>query len=259
MEKENNEIQKNKSNSIPIILIISILIILLGFGYALGGTNIVIKVHKQNKEEKTEKKETKTIKDLDTKSRLVQYLYNEVTYDLEEPSCFKIWEYENKDEDKVKMNILGKNINTRNGHRIMTTQIPAYKDYGTGTVEGEVVSYYFTLNEIERIYKMIYGKDAKIDTSKDITISKAGSIYHYDSNTQRYYPYYILGGAVCGGIGEKAILSKAVQSNNTIKIYQDVVYVEGENQQTKEEYKYVYTFEKEEDGMYKFIGRTKEK
>ena len=38
MEKENNEIQKNKSNSIPIILIISILIILLGFGYFLKET-----------------------------------------------------------------------------------------------------------------------------------------------------------------------------------------------------------------------------
>lgn len=267
---EVKDIKKDETKKSHVILITILIVLLLiaffGFGYALGGTGIVNKVKKQQETKETKKdtskdktkEETKNddSTELDINSRLVQFLYNEVTYDPYGEFC-NIWEYE-KGEEKI--NLLGRNINKIQGKFIQTSEIPDYSNYSKGSTEGETKSYYFTKDYIERIYKQLFGKAATLDTSKDIIADGSlSSIYHYDEKSQRYYPYYRIGGSVCGGESEKATLDKATLEGNTLKIYQAIEYKKLGETEINEKYNYVYTFEKEDDGMYKFIGRTKEK
>lgn len=259
--KDNVEQSEKKENkTFHIVLVTSLVALLLvsfiGFGYGLGAVKIVdimqqhlIAYEKENGGEKTDKEGK-----LDINSRTVQYLYNEVTYNMDKSK--DLWQYDDKNEDVVALNVVGMNLNDRKA-RLSENDAPAYEGYEAGLSQGEL-SKYFTKAEVESVLKIVYGKDAVLDTSKDINIYRGISVYHYDQATDRYYSYHKVGGFVSGPVSETGTLDKAVQDGSRVNIYQKVDYVDESDSSKNTKYYYVYHFEKDTDGMYKFINRTKE-
>ena len=181
--EENN---KNSVGKVILVLILLILFLVAGF---FGGKYYASdkKVEsKEVKEEKTEEKE----QELDINSRLVQYLYNMVTADAEE-SCFTGWEYKsnisNSDREKdyihdnsnttdIDLILTGKNLNMMPKYNVDISQVPTisgkYKSKDYNSTSG--ASYYYTKKDVETVYKMIFGSDAKLDTSKPIIMTLFG-------------------------------------------------------------------------------------
>ena len=86
------------------------------------------------------------------------------------------------------------------------------------------------------------------------------SSYKYIPKYDRYFEYQTSGGVTTGPGGYVTKLEKALKEGNKIYIYEDVVvekYDGNDNKIGTENYYMVYTFELEDDGMYKFISRVK--
>ncbi|MBQ3469118.1 MAG: hypothetical protein IJH18_03620 [Bacilli bacterium] len=289
--------EKKKGKGLVVFVVILILIILGLVGYILYDKGIILSPKEEPKVEKEEvKKEEK--EELDIDSRLVQYLYNMVTEDSNE-GCIAGWEFwpaieseTNKDGDEVAVeknyifsnedynlidtNLLGRNLNSNEKYRIDSKDVPKIDGrynydinaYFTEKDINYISTYYYTKRYVETVYKQVFGKQAKLDTSKSIQIApsldraKGLEELFYDKKTERYYPYYLLHGEIgistCIG-SQKNKLTRAVKDKDVIKLYQDVSTITGVEPNTQtEEYKYIYTFELDDDGMYKFVSREKE-
>ena len=165
--------------------------------------------------------------------------------------------------NEVKMKVVAMNLDNTHANYVPVEDVPGYAgNLVPVTINSSSVfiekGKYFTKSYVEALYKQIYGKDASLDTSIQMYGNHVGSIvYIYDNATKRYYEYTRATGGTCGGrIGLKLLLKKAVQDGNNIKIYQ---YVENiEEDVIKEKFYYVYNFEQEADGLYKFTGFVKE-
>ena len=257
---EELEEQKKENRTFHVILVTSLTALLLvsfiGFGYGLGAIRIVDDMQQHiARFEKENTGDNDGTGKLDIKSRTVQYLYNEVAFDMDKSK--EMWQYDDKNEDVVALNVVGMNLNASKAHYV-DGDTPAYEGYENGLVQGEV-SKYFTKDEVESVYKIVYGKDAVLDTTKDINVEKDGiSVYHFDSNSGNYYAYHKNGGHVSGPTSETGKLNKAEEDGNRIKVYQKVDYVDESDSSKNAKYYYVYNFEREADGLYKFINRTKE-
>ena len=267
--------EEKKKNSVGKIVLIIILLILFLTGGFFGGKYYAESKKVDSKEVK-EEKEVEGEEKLDINSRLVQYLYNMVSYDSE-ISCFTDWEYRRNenfihDDNKtveINLNILAKNISNLKAKYIEKGKVPKVEGKSLPANSGYIKCY--TKEYIELVYKTIFGQDAKLDVSKAIPLDQH-SIQEliYDSNTNMYYLYTIEGGGTCGPGGLELKLDKAIKKGKNLKIYQNVTSVtykenadgsitEDEKNKVEEKYKYVYTFELEDDGMYKFVSRVKEK
>ena len=259
---------------------ITVLVILLmgvscAMGYALGGAKIINKVNgtPKAKNQSLEQKE----EELDVHSRLVQHLYYGVTHDVLVPSCTGLWEYVAGGDESLrttfnaetapeaaKMQIVGMHLNNDMGTIIENSQVPDQPNVsGPGANASSYLGRYLTKDYVEYIYKSIFGQNATLDTSIPIELSAYRvNAYIFDEATQRYYLYYRNSGGTCGNVGSTYVLQKATHVGNTIKIYQYGEDLETDNQgqpsSVTAKYYYVYTFEKESDGMYRFVSRTKE-
>lgn len=264
----NNYVEPKKKGNKLIFPFILVLLLLLGtVGFVLYDKGI-IPIDK--KEEVKEEKKIEKEEELDINSRLVQYLYNIVSYDIEN-DCFSGWMFgpnkmmgpssEEKDKDyvfsgcdKTAMRIVGHNLNNNLAKSGLASEAPTVSErkneaYSNG------MTYYYEKKYIENLYKEIFGATAELDTSIPISLDEfENTMLYYDSKTDRYYPQIRTLGAVCGG-GISYKLEKADKEGKTIKLYQKAT-LSGENITTEEWY-FVYTFELEDD-MYKFISRTKE-
>lgn len=276
--------EEKKKNSVGKIILIIILLILFLTGGFFGGKYYTENKKVDSKEEKAEEKEVKT-KDLDINSRLVQFLYNMVTADTD-VNCFTGWEYEtslglqnrkhnyihdNSKTTNIDLIITGENLGNMPKYNINVEDVPTISGRNKSSYSSGSASYYYTKKDVEKVYKLIFGKDAKLDTSKEIMMDLFGTeVLYYDSATDRYYPQYIAGGGTCGPSGISYKLSSAKKEGNKIKIYQDVEEVSydadengnfeiSDKYKQVEKYKYVYTFKLEDDEMYKFVSRVKEK
>lgn len=254
---EQSEQRENKAIHVVLITSLTVLLLVafLGFGYGLGAIKIVDVMQQHLVAFEEENSEGKADSDgkLDVKSRTVQYLYHEVAFDMSKEK--ELWQYDDKNEDIVAMNVVGMNLNATKAH---VGEAPAYDGYEKGLVQGEAARY-FTKDEVESVYKIIYGKDAVLDTSKDINVGKGGlSVYHYDQASGKYYTYHKNGGFTSGPAAETGKLDKAEEDGNRVKVYQKVDYVDESDSSKNAKYYYVYNFEREADGLYKFINRTKE-
>lgn len=265
MEKKNNGI-------VGKILVIILLIAALAGGFFIGKyyteeTKITADAPKKEAET-TQEKDTQ--EEVDINSRLVRFLYNEVTADQAEPSHYFGWEFNNfqnnnphdtsdfyvdKADELYKMIFVGRNLSDYNLKYAYNLNIPEKKNIG---YIKENDKRYYTKDYIEYVYKLLFGKDAKLDTSIPIHIGVySGENYSYDANTNNYYKYYADVGGTTGPGGYTANLSKAVKNGNKIELYQDVKLIAEDNATVQEQFQYVYTFELENDGMYKFVSRTK--
>ena len=272
MEKKNNKIGQ-------IIIIIILLIVGCFGGFYIGKKYSSITIN-NNKEKTANVNNTsnKQEKELDISSKLVQFLYNEVSENVEKETWSFGWRfsYENLSEiekdfivsersEKEKMVLVGQ-ILRKTGDVVMTEDMPENAKAGH---KPSTLGYYYTRQYIENVYKTLYGETEKIDTSVIIPLDMyGGENLGYDSTTDRYYTYLAETGGTSGPGGYKAKLEKAIKKNNNIVLYQNIEKINYkadengivtdslENQQI-ENFQYIYTFEKDLDGMYKFISRKK--
>lgn len=275
-----------RKGSFGYIFIIILLILMFG-GYILYDQGI-IKLDMFNKKEEV-KEENK--EELDVNSRVVQTLYNSVTLDSDNADLYKYWIYADirsslstevedfyADEasEEIKMNIVGQNLIEKRKRYVncSTTTIPDKNDRGFSLCyyeknasdfggRGFGQQYLFEREYIETIYKSIFGKDAEFDTSVTIRDSRvAGYSYSYVESEDAYFAYFTEGGHTSGGLdGYTTSLDSAVKDGNKIYIYESVkkeTYNSDSVLEKTENFKMIYTFELEDDGMYKFVSRVKE-
>ena len=256
-----NQINQQKKSNLG-LYIISILLIagLIGYiGYKKGFFGV-----RQGGGGGEEENKTNEVQKLETDSRLVRTLYNEVTYDTS--SCEGLWEYTGGERsnnefivkgtnERVKMRLVYRLMAQGSAKEVELEDVPEVSGYlKVEPSNPSTVSHAFSLNYVEGLYKQLFGDKAKLDTSVNIEATPGGTkVYIFDDSTKKYYPYYSSEEFTCGKGIESTILDKAEQKGNTITIYQSAVYKEeGKN---KETYNYVYRFEKAEDGLYNFVSR----
>jgi len=191
------------------------------------------------------------------------YMY-EYDYDTNSYKDF----YVEKATEEQKMLILSLQLN-REGTGVLVCgdlSIPdKMNDYPSKCSYDKIVNkdensfeYYYDKKDIETIYKDLYGKDVKLDTSKPIYVTPYRAYaYMYIDNLDKYIQYVIETGGVCGPIGMYGNISKAIKTSDSIKIYEEVVIKDGEKDTTTKQ-NYIYTFKLDSDGMYNYISRVKE-
>ena len=281
---------EKKNNKTLVIILLLILFLVCGF---FGGKYYYDTHNKCGvSANQSEESEDSNTEELSIDSRLVQYLYNKVTYD-ESESCYAGWEFATSDNNEITYTKDFVHSDSQTSYidlRLLARNLTGDKSYALSseapTVNGRknhMVRYdnggevdlgatYYTRKYVEAQYKMLFGTAAKLDTSKPIQMDVFGiEELYYDSKTDNYYSQYIEGGGTCGPGGTSYKLSKATKIDDEIKIYQDVEeisYKEDANgrieetdatRQVDDKYKYVYTFKLADDGMYNFVSRIKEK
>ena len=271
---------EKKNNSGVIILSILLCTVSLGFVFYVLFDQGFIKMNSTtgNDEEIVEKEEKQ---DLDINSRLVRNLYYMVSKETKENNWDLYWQYNglgvtelsdfniSNTNEVVKMQLVAKNLDNSNKYYYSCdSTIPdegtygksicwynkEYNDYSTSLT-------YYEKNYVESIYKKLFGADAKLDTSVDIRMDKGGLLsYKYLPAHDKYFVYKSVGGWTSGPGGYTAKLVKAEKEGKKLYIYENVTLekYDGLNKLPTEEFKMVYTFELEEDGMYKFVSRVKQ-
>lgn len=198
--------------------------------------------------------------------------------------------YANKASEEIKMNIVGINLDSSNRKLVScdntNISIPGvYKEapfdheygmlythceynemqreYNLNKSPQSVYNYYYDRSYVETVYKTIFGKDAKLDTSAFIATNEyRGNNYVYVEEYDAYYEYIKEVGGTAGPESYEPSISSAFKEGKKLNIYEDVKRTTYENEDLSkpivEEFYYVYTFELEDDGMYKFVSRVKE-
>ncbi len=271
--------EEKKNNKIGQIIIIIIFLVIGCFGGFYIGKNYSSTKITDNKEDT--KKDNNTAseqEELDISSKIVQFLYNEVSENVENETWSFGWRFNYKKTDEIendfivserseedKMVLVGQ-ILRKTGDVVLIDNMPENAKAG---YKPSSIGYFYTREYIESVYKTLYGEDKNIDTSIIIPLDLyGGEKLGYDSTTDRYYIYLTETGGTSGPGGYKAKLEKAIKKNNNIVLYQNIEKINykadengivtdsPENQQI-ENFQYIYTFEKDSDGMYKFVSREK--
>lgn len=228
---------------------------------------------------------------MDINSRLVQALYRKVTADHKE-DWTAFWRYTkygnqydyNKEIEKIdinsaseemKMNLVSLNLkdNEKKYLDCTTYQISPQDSEGRSSVckynqDNNTYNsqYAYTKSYIELVYQDLYGKDSKLDTSLPLYMDQHGvEKYVYIDNLDMYILYPVEGGGASRPGGYTTNISKAIENDNIVKIYQDVIKTEykevngikdenNESSKITSNYTLVYTFKLDSDGMYNFVS-----
>ena len=277
--------EKKQGKGLVVALVLFILTTLATCGYIVYDK--VLTKDNVSKEVNTKKEENK---ELDINSRLVQDLYNNVSTVEMNGTCRygyyttdNFYVKNNSEEDmNTKMHLLGRQLSREGMENILpeSQQIekeikePHKAEDGT-----EIFMYYHLPNNwcngyrrdyIDKMYKKLFGKDAKLDTSLKIPMDTYNAeVYIYNEKLGKYILYQGEGGGTCGPQTVDVSISKAVLKGNTLKIYEEEKIVVSEESIVNDkkyrkgdllsEDKFVYTFKLEDDGMYSFVSRVKEK
>ena len=274
--------EKRKGKGLVILVILLVVVVLGLVGYICYDKGLILskKSQVENKNEKvvnTEKEE-----ELDINSRLVQELYNRVST-IEDNGTCRYGYYlsddfyvENGEED-TKMRLVGRQLG-REGRTYLSDDEKLKVDKEIKEDSDGVSMYYYLSDKgatyskeyIEKIYKIFYGVDAKLNTSVKVYMDYYNvEVYIYNSAIDKYVLYNGEGGGTCGPVVYDASITKAIVANNSLKIYESIKSKAagdfiGEDKEYKQgditsDEKYVYTFKLDDDGMYSFVSRIKEK
>lgn len=274
--------EKEKKSKGSLVVIIILIILLLGACAYIGYDKFFVKKDNQV----NNNNENKGVEKLDVNSRLVQSLYNRVSTGLigKTSSCSLNYMYitgtgngmevfySDKASEQQKMKLVGNLLSE--SFRIFaneeetipdTINVDDYGEYKNAYVTNKELNSqyqetYYTKEYVEAVYKSIYGKNAKLDISAPIVMdSYGGEIYYYVPSIDKYALYVTVTGKVCPQEAY-AELVKATKSDKELKIYEKIVTIKNDDiidAGDTADSNYVYTFELEDDGMYKFVSRVK--
>ncbi len=266
--------ESSKGKNIVIVLLFLVILCLGGF-IVYTNTNLFQQVQSGEKQTNQEEENQTDEKEIDINSRLVQTLYKSVTDSKGMTKDFIIsphWMYSSQDkilvssmEEESKMSLVYINLpwNAFSHVDCKSEGIDASKvidniSYGSCLPnESETSDYYNAISkeEVENVYYKLFGTSKKIDTSIPINTTGGKSVvYVYIPQLNQYIRYFfITGGAIQGEVTAK--ITRAVQKEDQLQIYEQVTTTGLENQEEN----YIYTFKLEKDGMYTFYSREKQK
>ena len=274
--------EKEKKSKGSLVVIIILIILLLGACAYIGYDKFFVKKDNQV----SNNNENKGVEKLDVNSRLVQSLYNRVSTGLigKTSSCSLNYMYitgnrmevedfySDKASEQQKMKLVGNLLSE--SFRIFaneeetipdTINVDDYGEYKNAYVTNKELNSqyqetYYTKEYVEAVYKSVYGKNAKLDTSAPIVMdSYGGEIYYYVPSIDKYALYVTVTGQVCPQEAYTELV-KATKSDKELKIYEKIVTIKNDDiidAGDTADSNYVYTFELEDDGMYKFVSRVK--
>ena len=280
--------EKRKGKGLVVLVILLVVVILGLVGYICYDKGIILskKSQVENKNEKvvnTEKEE-----ELDINSRLVQSLYNKVKPAGTEGTWDYGWNYYTEDKrnklpeeiknfnaddgnENIKMQIVSQNLLPSEKHEYYSCddenakKIPATNNYELDSICKTNNSlygtnlYYYNRKYIEMVYKDIFGNDEELDTSVELPMDVFGiNSYFYISELDQYVLYQREIGGTSGGDFRENI-TNAVKVDKELKIYADWIDTDLNDKSKKDIKKVVYTFKLDDDGMYSFVSRVKEK
>lgn len=274
--------EKNRSTGKTVAIII-LAVLLLGAVSYIGYDKFLVNEKSVSSNEK--KSENNKEVELDIDSRLVKSLYNKVSTgesSKEESTCNYNYMYEydydsnsykdfyvDKATEEQKMLILSLQLN-REGTGLLFCgdglSIPdKMNGYHSKCSYDKIVNknensfeYYYNKKDIETLYKDLYGKDAKLNTSQPIYVTPYRAYaYMYIDSLDKYMQYVIDTGGVCGPTGMYGTITKAIKTSDSVKIYEKVTIIDGEKNTTTNQ-NYIYTFKLDSDGMYNYVSRVRE-
>ena len=280
--------EKKKNGSVVVTIFLVLIIIGLIFYICYDKGLILKQENKKNSEETKEEveKEEEKEEELDIHSVLVQELYNKVSdttdeiswnryhyfYDGSINNNYGLADFISKTGSEIiKMRLVGKNLRKSNDASVDCTKVP--DEFVEGVTYESVCKKdeitLFSINGykkevVERTYQELFGSDQKVDTSIPIGTINDLSKFVYVPSLDIYVKYLSDNAGVTNAGGYKGTLSKAIKNGKEIKIYETVEEYESidftpNNLQKKDTFTFVYTFEQENTGNYKFVSRIKEK
>ena len=268
---------KSEKNNTTLVVVLGVLVgvllvTTLLFGYLVLGDN-----HESKVVEETET-------ELDINSRLVQELYNMVG-ENENVGWVSYWRYHEHEEsfsselkdfytasssEEIKMNLVAKNLSSI---KLKTaypcdayTKIPNNNEFGISCCQMNALygsdqpQTYYDRADVEAVYKKIFGSTAELDTAVSFkTIHYPTNTYSYVAEYDAYFEYVAEVGGTGSNGGYTVKLDRAFKNGKYIYIYEDVTLekYDGEVKTSTESFDMLYTFELEDDGMYKFVSRVK--
>ena len=285
---ENN---KKQGKGLVVIVVILIIAVLGLVGFICYDKHLIFSSTSKDNDLKSNNTSSNSKEKLDINSRLVQDLYSLVTIDADD--CNKNWIYGyDKDNNKyndefnvetadesVKMNFVGNLLSESKINYVdcSTITIPNQLNdadsfcYASNNEENKEIKTY-DKSYIEYLYKKLFGKNQKLDTNVEVKADKfGGQAYFYISSYDKYFLYLREVGGTCGPDKYNTKITKAFKIGKQIKIYENEIlnhYEEGNDQTygTSDDVvkevsnnTYIYTFNQEDDGMYSFVSRLKEK
>ena len=251
-----------KKSTIVIVLLIVLVLALGGYIaydkiYLKENTETTNTSNKNENKEEEEEKEDEEIS-LDVNDRLVQELYSLVV----DKENYYPHHYFNLDVDEElvstmseekKMQLIYHNFSNFKYTSCQNINPQKIDNFTCSDTTRNTIS----KDEVERIYKKVFGKNAQLNTATEIkTSSLEMEKYVYNSNLNAYISYAIEGGGTGNSITTTTI-TRATKKDDELKIYEHVTIkvLDG----TSEEHDYIYTFKLEDDEMYSFYSRVKEK
>lgn len=261
MSKEVNN--KNEKGKVSYYLILaSIFVVVFSCGFVVCDLVSNSMYHKSNDKnsEKVGSDENKSI-NLDVNSRLVKRLYNMV-YD-ERYGKSTSWIYPKQEKilvselsSEARLALVFSNIDysdMKYAYNVCSSN-PTINISGKEYVCNDKGSYtIINKTVVDRVYKELFGSNAVISEQENymFTDISKGNVYVKSAGD-----YWVLYTTIAGNIGAyntQRTITKAVQTDKELKIYETIVITDPESKSTKEEV--IYTFKLEDDGMYTYYSR----
>lgn len=241
--KKSSFLKKNRGTIIPIVIFFVVLVTFFVVYYSIVGLK---------------KEDTPTVDNsgIGKEDLLVKILYSRV-HDFNEKS--PLWMYKGETgsvisnmTESTKMSLVYVNLKMGDFFDVNCSNIPSsisgYEDYVCSSVTKAV-----KLNNVSRVYKELFGKDADVATSsimkKDFLSS---GIFVYISELDAYV-LYSKGGIDTSGTGDYSYsIEKVVATTTEIKIYEKVTNNNSDDNNT---FNCVYTFKLDSSGNYIYYSR----
>ena len=207
--------------------------------------------------------------ELDINSRLVKSLYNKVV--LNDNTAYKYFMYESNNYNvstaslESKLTLAYFNLKNDDFEEVSTPNLPATTmiegfsyQYNLNTTSNSLVVSFIPYEKLELAYRDLFGNEETIDKSIPIRTDIHNVMYYvYNADLDGYVSYVTEGGGTSGSY-LVSHLTRALKSDKTILLYEEVNNYQNNTNELLETTNYVYTFNIDDDGLYTFISRVKE-
>ncbi len=201
---------------------------------------------------------------LNVDSRVVEVLYHKV-HDVRSKNPF--WMYQNENNDLVsymtegaKMSLVYLNLKETDFSTVDCSIAPSSVNGYANYQCSQTTTNQIARENVERVFKELFGFTASINTSAVMRINSTGSLmYVYVTSLDAYVLYSNQIEEPDTSVTYQYELSKAVKTvTNDIQLYETIL-AEDTSSNVKTEMEYVYTFRLDNDGLYNYYRRQRTK
>lgn len=212
------------------------------------------------------------VEELDINSRLVKSLYDKVI--LNDNTAYKYFMYESDNYNvstaslESKLTLAYFNLKNDDFEMVSTVNLPVttmiegfsyqYHLNTTSNTSNSLLVSFIPSEKLELAYRDLFGDEEIIDKSIPIRTDIHNVMYYiYNADLDGYISYITEGGGTSSSY-LVSHLTRALKSDKTILLYEEVNNYQNNTNELLETTNYVYTFNIDSDGLYTFISRVKE-